>query len=758
MVNREPLTHETLTAFQQALLEIAPSENLQPSLREQALIRGILIILQEDGSKESVELLLQAVLSCPFPSGTEHAFIALQSLSAAGNQDAIDGLFQLAIDHEHLAAQNHLLENQLESSHPEPTAILRLLAGNMDNRSLDLDSLNLLTKAFFSSTEAVGQSMLSAARQSGLKNWAAIASAAHAPSEQALTQLLSDYASLQPVERVLFRALLLENSKNGSQICSDTFCELFIRYEDSAVKQLAIQNHIFPQNAIPRALFLFLAEQWEAYHNHDFNHALIAAAYETGTPELRKRILTISRESGFTEWLKDLHAAPSRNIRLLTDLTSHDWETTLQALLETKHWDAIWRLALAAPPIHGAKIIRMLIKAAWIPDKPETAEFLQQLGNLAAQCLKHPLKLAPTYTLPTGLAVLNLAASQDETVLAAGTRDGEVRLWRKPLFTPMGSLQLGTVQGVRALTAEDHGRYLAAAGGDKRIRIFDLNEKKPIKILEGHQSLVRSLAIHPDGRTLVSCSFDGTVRIWRFPLGPEQLLLKPGQGEIHDIIISPDGEFLICAGFDQQLSVYHLPEGSLVRQIQGHQSSINRLALFSQHPFVAAYETNGDIRIWNYESGRQIAGIALPNPEDTLTCMAIHPTGNLLVSGDTSGNLRFWQTTSGDSLDWLEVQSNSQRVTGALFMEQGSQLVTSDAAGVLNVFSLDILLLATCPVELHGPNKLKTIEEDLQASSSGSSEKAWLNFTAELLRWRQRFDVELSAHTLIDTGEFDIQL
>ena len=300
--------------------------------------------------------------------------------------------------------------------------------------------------------------------------------------------------------------------------------------------------------------------------------------------------------------------------------------------------------------------------------------------------------------------------------------------------------------------------YLAAAGGDKRIRIFDLIEKKPIKTLEGHQSLVRSLAIHPDGRTLVSGSFDGTVRIWRFPLGPEQQLLKPGQGEIHDVVISPDGEFLICAGFDQQLSVYHLPEGSLVRQIQGHQSAINRLALSSQHPFVAAYDTNGDIRIWNYESGRQITEIAFPNPEDTLTCMAIHPTDNLLVSGDTSGNLRVWQTTSGDSLDWIKVQSNTQRVTGMQFMEQGGQLVTCDAAGVLKVFSLETLILATRPVGLHSPNKLKTIEKIFRDSPLGSSQKAWLNFTAELLRWRQRFDVELSAHTLIDTGEFDIQL
>ena len=758
MVDQKPLTHEILAAFHQALLSIAPSEAMEPALRERVFVRGILTVLQEDGSSEAVDLLIQAVLSCPIPSGAEYAFNALQSLSIAGSQAAIEGLFQLAIDHDNLAAQSLLLENQLESTLPELTATLHLLSGEINGQGIGLDQLNLLTGAFFSASEAVRQKMLSAADLFGLANWASIAASFSQPSERTLAPLVSGFASLQPAERALLRALLLEKAKAGSQVCGDKFCELFIQFEDLEVRQLAVHYHIFPQSPIQRALFLFLAEQWQEYQNHDFNHALIAAAYELGSPEVRKRILTISQESGFTGWLKDLHSGTTRSVRLLTDLTTRDWQTTLQALQEKGQWEHIWRLALAAPPVWGAKIIRALVKSAWSPEQPETSEFLRRLAVLAARCLERPIELVPSHTLPTGLEILNLAASFDESVLAAGTRDGDVSLWRKPLFTPLGSLQLGSVQGVRTLAVDQQGRYLAAASGDNRIRIFDLDQNKPIKTLEGHQSLVRSLAIHPDQRTLVSGSFDGTVRLWRFPLGPQQKLLKPGQGEIHDIAISPDGAFLLCAGFDQAISVYRLPDGSLVRRIEGHHSSINRLAISPQHPFIAAYEANGEIKIWNYESGRQIAGISLPKPDDILTCMALHPSENLLVSGNNSGELNFWQTTSGEALDWIKIQGTLQRVTGILFLEKDRELVTADSAGILKVFSMETLLLATRPVELHSPGMLKTIEQSLQTSGSNPSHKTWLAFTAELLRWRQRFDVELSAHTIINTGEFDIQL
>ena len=758
MVNPASLSHELISSFRAALLGLTPSDSLEPALREQLLIRGILAVLQEDGSEEAVGALAQTVRACPIPAGKERALKTLQSLSLAANQHAIDSLYRLAVDEDHAIARVHLLENHLEASQPALSAALRLLAGEIPTPEPGLDWLTLLTDVFFTRTEAVQQKMLSAARRSGAENWAEIVAALRSPTPQTLSPLISAYTGFRPAERALLRSLLFERAKAGSRLCADQFCELFIRHEDDQVRQLALQHRIYPGSPIQRALFLFLAGNWQDYNAHDFNHTLISAAYETATPEIRKRILAISRESGFTSWLQDTHPGTSRNVRLLADLSSEDWKSTLQALQQKKQWEQLWRLALAAPPIHSAGIILSLIQGPWKAPQPETAEILPRLGYLAGQCLNRPIQLLPETTLPTGSAVLNLAVNADGSILAAGTRDGAIILWRAPFFTPLGSIQLGAIQGVRALAMDHPGSYLAAACGDQRIRIFNLRQKTPIKMLEGHQNLVRALVVHPDQRLLASGSFDGTVRLWRFPLGPQQALLQPGQGEIYDIAISPEGEFLISAGFDGRLMVYHLPDGSLVRQMVGHHSPINRLAIFPRLPFVAAYESDGNIKVWNYRSGRQVAGMALSRPENILTSLAVHPTEYLMLSGDTTGKLDFWQTTSGDHLDWVNISSGTDRITAALFLGSGDRLLVSDAAGILHLYSLDPLLLAVQPVELHPPAMLSVLESSLQKKPSNPAYRAWLAFTVELLRWRQRFDVELGAHPLIEAGEFDIQL
>lgn len=51
------------------------------------------------------------------------------------------------------------------------------------------------------------------------------------------------------------------------------------------------------------------------------------------------------------------------------------------------------------------------------------------------------------------------------------------------------------------------------------------------------------------------------------------------------------------------------------------------------------------------------------------------------------------------------------------------------------------------------------IEKTLEHEQVTDSERKWLKFTLELMRWQQRFDIELGeAPKDISTGEFDIEI
>ena len=68
-----------------------------------------------------------------------------------------------------------------------------------------------------------------------------------------------------------------------------------------------------------------------------------------------------------------------------------------------------------------------------------------------------------------------------------------------------------------ALAFSPTGRSLAVAGVDRRVRLWDVETRRELLTLEGHQQQVNELAFSPGGSILASCSHDGEVRLWIAP-------------------------------------------------------------------------------------------------------------------------------------------------------------------------------------------------------------------------------------------------
>ena len=113
--------------------------------------------------------------------------------------------------------------------------------------------------------------------------------------------------------------------------------------------------------------------------------------------------------------------------------------------------------------------------------------------------------------------------SPDERKVVSTSKDGSVRLWDVAT-----GQQEYAIAGYRltdwkvflyengvALASET--KYGPSTAGEPYVNLWDLNTKKRIKILTGHNDGVKSIDFSDDGKTLISGSRDGTVLVWDIP-------------------------------------------------------------------------------------------------------------------------------------------------------------------------------------------------------------------------------------------------
>ncbi|KAF8077667.1 F-box/WD repeat-containing protein 11 [Lyophyllum atratum] len=159
------------------------------------------------------------------------------------------------------------------------------------------------------------------------------------------------------------------------------------------------------------------------------------------------------------------------------------------------------------------------------------------------------------YTYPSGLQVL-----------FTGSRDRTVREWN--LTTGLVERVIGGVHSGSVLSICIHGGYLASAGSDNRVAIWDLEKNKLFKLISDHSDSV--LCVRFDDERLVSCSKDHTVRTYSFPDLAPQFVLHAHRAAVNAVSISKD---LIASGSgDKSIKLWDAKTGKLLRTFDNHHS------------------------------------------------------------------------------------------------------------------------------------------------------------------------------------------
>ena len=260
---------------------------------------------------------------------------------------------------------------------------------------------------------------------------------------------------------------------------------------------------------------------------------------------------------------------------------------------------------------------------------------------------------------------------EDNKTLLCENYGGSVRLWDVTTgmeikrFDPKSSDKfegvLRSAFGYEVTTAglylnkiQDNGLY-AVGYKNGKIRLKDATTGKHLKTFQGPKGYINQLVFSPDGTTLAVNTSNAPIRLWDVNTGKSIKELTQKAKMFGILTFSKDGKTLVCQrqfGDLESIELWDVATQTL-RTTLGEDigTKIHIFAVSPDAKTVARANRNGEIRIWDTNTGEELAAFSTGHTQG-LTALAFSPDSSTIASGHIN-TITLW-----DALNFTQL-SNS---------------------------------------------------------------------------------------------------
>jgi pleiotropic regulator 1 len=189
---------------------------------------------------------------------------------------------------------------------------------------------------------------------------------------------------------------------------------------------------------------------------------------------------------------------------------------------------------------------------------------------------------------------------------------------------------------------------LVTGGRDSVARVWDIRTAAEVAVLVGHNQTVASIACQMSLPQVITGSHDQQIKLWDLRKTSAPITtLTHHKKSVRALQIHPT-EYTFISGAGDNLKVWQCPTGTFLRNLSGHNATINALAMNRENVLVSGAD-NGSLNFWDYKSGHAFqTHQTTPQPgsldaESGIFAMTFDQTGSRLLTGEADKSIKVYK-------------------------------------------------------------------------------------------------------------------